>query len=1063
MKIYQPMLFVGLGGTGCKVGAELERRLREEICGPDGTRFAKQMTGANYRPYQLPSCLQFVYADLSSSELTRVRRQVVPGREHEAAARSTMHLITDLVPSGLSNSAQIAQKLRLHLGENTIDWLPPKEGDPRIGPLVEGAGQLPTVGRAVLFETMRRASSTAVRGLEEAIKEINESADALTALGGTLGEGVDVFVTFSVAGGTGSGIFYDYLHLIGDTLQRGGKQARIYPLVMMPSAFEEGLGGGRPAILNAGSALIDLFRLVDDQNTQGTSSEVNSHGGDGALTIRYPSDQKVTLGATTVRTAFLFGVPVGGVDRDDLSRSMVSFMLSLIGAGLTDPRDDEDHSRNTHQLFSDDFINHMITRHADAKTGVGKRGVSTSAVAAMTIPAEELTDIIASRLLAEAVRQLSVPPGGRAESNGELISDFFVDCGLKRLQDREQPKLANFEIPTGYDAIMRVLNARAKNMEENLATLKQQLGKPMAQLAQDFDPFKAAELLLKRIDLFRLKRVAFGDATLPEQLDQGGFDKVLDNRRHEPPAPRRDFTSSPPSLHGVRKPKLSRLKWADPTVKHVIQLQNEWYTWRNQQIWNAAWGENFRLWDRTWRRFQEELDALLHAFLQYADSESQRFTQRSDELYQARVGVSYLLPPHGNRLEGFYQTVLDRFRAEFYEHFRRANPEESDIVSVMLSDEVWKKTYLADRKNPEDAVATVRQKVKEVVGQLFRPGDPEKRPLLPEMRDLLAAAAGHTRDRVSTDDIYVQQFRQKLAGLVPGGYAPAGQGPLKILFSYPGDAKDGALKAFLAQEVALPKDQNITPEFRAIDADAIAVVMFRTSMDITEVTEVRESIKLWSGSLRNSQPQDYLPWRQRLGHTSDYLLMTPRDCVHVLHRMLCAVWNDQLTINGDERSPDSIAIRLGGKDAVTMKLDLTGFRELSSWASLLHAYEEWILIDSELARRGLAQSLMTTNPSGVDKNPTAPSALFRTLVAMAPEERENIDKARQRTKGGSGRRLQLFQDFWSTTFPDALDMQFVGVRPADASTLRELLDSFDPPDGFDPPDDGFDPPEGRLP
>ena len=39
MKLYQPVMFVGLGGTGCDIGAELERRLREEICGPDGNDF----------------------------------------------------------------------------------------------------------------------------------------------------------------------------------------------------------------------------------------------------------------------------------------------------------------------------------------------------------------------------------------------------------------------------------------------------------------------------------------------------------------------------------------------------------------------------------------------------------------------------------------------------------------------------------------------------------------------------------------------------------------------------------------------------------------------------------------------------------------------------------------------------------------------------------------------------------------------------------------------------------------------------------------------------------------
>jgi tubulin-like protein len=67
MRIYQPMLFVGLGGTGCKVGAELERRLREELCGPDGTRLLADPGFQNYLPYQLPSCLQFVYSDLCSA------------------------------------------------------------------------------------------------------------------------------------------------------------------------------------------------------------------------------------------------------------------------------------------------------------------------------------------------------------------------------------------------------------------------------------------------------------------------------------------------------------------------------------------------------------------------------------------------------------------------------------------------------------------------------------------------------------------------------------------------------------------------------------------------------------------------------------------------------------------------------------------------------------------------------------------------------------------------------------------------------------------------------------
>jgi len=48
---------------------------------------------------------------------------------------------------------------------------------------------------------------------------------------------VDVFVAFSVAGGTGAGIFYDYLHFISDVFDQKGLEAKIYPLVVMPSAF----------------------------------------------------------------------------------------------------------------------------------------------------------------------------------------------------------------------------------------------------------------------------------------------------------------------------------------------------------------------------------------------------------------------------------------------------------------------------------------------------------------------------------------------------------------------------------------------------------------------------------------------------------------------------------------------------------------------------------------------------------------------------------------------------------------------------------------------------------
>src|SRR5260370_23510292 len=98
MKLYQPMLFVGLGGTGCQIGAELERRLRDELCGPDGTDLQREMLGSSLLPFQLPSFLQFVYADLNEAELLRAKRKVVPTEEHLLAASCTDHFVHKLVP-----------------------------------------------------------------------------------------------------------------------------------------------------------------------------------------------------------------------------------------------------------------------------------------------------------------------------------------------------------------------------------------------------------------------------------------------------------------------------------------------------------------------------------------------------------------------------------------------------------------------------------------------------------------------------------------------------------------------------------------------------------------------------------------------------------------------------------------------------------------------------------------------------------------------------------------------------------------------------------------------------
>ncbi|MBE8516434.1 hypothetical protein ILP97_02705 [Amycolatopsis sp. H6(2020)] len=1041
MKIYQPMLFVGLGGTGCKVGAELEKRLREELCGPDGTRLLGAMHNPNFLPYQLPSCLQFVYADLSSNELQRVRREVVPGREHDEAAQKTMHLITDLVPARLGNSAEVAQSLRINTDEETVAWLPSKDSDPRIGPLVRGAGQLPTVGRGVLFETIRLNPDTALLGISRAITAINESAGDLLTVSGKRTNRVDpviVFVVFSVAGGTGSGIFYDYLHLIGDLMQRGNKQAEIYPLVLMPSAFDDGQGGGRPADLNAGSSLVDLFRLIDDQNAHGSADQLDASGSQGVVSVRYPRLEQVQLKPNTVQTAFLFGRPVGGVRRDDLNRSMVSLMTSLIGAGPADQGDDDDDNGNgsqAHPSFADGFINSKVDRHATAETGVGRRGVTTSAVAALTTPLLELTEAVSSHLLANAVTELLVPPGA-AETNKAHIRQFISASGLDKVLEATPSRIPPQGSPVGYGPVLAALTERANAMSTNIERDQNGLAAPVATLAQHFDPAAAADVLLRDVDLFRLQRVVFGHRDLTDALDRSGFRSLLEGWRSPPATPPGMTAAAPPPAQNLPRRLMQRLRITDEPAQAVIRQQNAWYAWQTRRIWNAAWNDGHRIWTRPWQAFVEEFTAVHERFVTYARNEPQSFDHRSKDLYKARVGVAYLLPPEDHGLDGFYETVLARLKEEYTQHLG-PNAHEGDVLNLLLGQDGWAAAYGKGRQDPEAAVAYVRQRIKEAVTEQVRPSDRTRPALVPRMEDLLANVVRRRDSTVVEADL--NRFRQKLAELVPGGFAPDGRAPLKALFTYPAAQEDKDIERFLRREVSLPIDLVGEPEFRAVQADAIVVVLNRSSMGVTEVPELRRVVKLWAEAQRRPQPQDSLPWRRRLSQEAGYLLIDEDDRWHVLHRILCAAWEGKVVVEGDPVSPTSITVAIGSRESVSMKLQLTALGALSSWASVLQAYENWILTDDDPTRRSLAARLMSSVPANADLFPAPPAEEFRVLVDLAESELLKVKQAEQNRVLSRDPQLSVIGQFWSQSLPKALQHP-VGNTAKSLLDLREQVD-----------------------
>src|SRR5690606_16183170 len=88
---------------------------------------------------------------------------------------------------------------------------------------------------------------------------------------------VQVFVYFSVAGGTGSGAFIPFSYLVRDAL--GDKRSRVFGFAILPEAFEVVAGKNRDGIYaNGYAALKELEHLMRlDTSAAGVGAESTLH------------------------------------------------------------------------------------------------------------------------------------------------------------------------------------------------------------------------------------------------------------------------------------------------------------------------------------------------------------------------------------------------------------------------------------------------------------------------------------------------------------------------------------------------------------------------------------------------------------------------------------------------------------------------------------------------------------------------------------------------------------------------------------------------------------------
>ena len=270
-------VYIGIGGTGLKIGKAFERLLREEVCGPDGRALIRRGgTFTGLQPYELPDFIQTLYIDFSEQDLVSLQNDLLPRSPEVALATATF--VKALGSAGHS-SADVTNLLRgsKTAKDATDPWLPPKNSEwgnePTFAPLSTGAGQYPTIGRAAMFAFMERYGAEALlRDFRRPIERIVGSIGQLEEYAGATATSRNVvfLVGCSLSGGTGGGLFLDVMRLIAHeaSTQLGGTPFVIVPLVLLPSAFDNVLAPSKRknASLNAIRALADLGRLIDAQN-----------------------------------------------------------------------------------------------------------------------------------------------------------------------------------------------------------------------------------------------------------------------------------------------------------------------------------------------------------------------------------------------------------------------------------------------------------------------------------------------------------------------------------------------------------------------------------------------------------------------------------------------------------------------------------------------------------------------------------------------------------------------------------------------------------------------------
>lgn len=994
------MVVIAVGGSATRVGIQLEAMLRQQLCGPHGENLLAEahFSERGYQPWQLPEATQFVYVDLADADLNELR---AARRVHGEVGERTSHIAEGVRPYHPSLAAVLEVLRGAQLYPFVEEWLAPTWVRQFVlAPPWDGGGGCPSAARAIVHA--HGDIGVLADPIAAALGRVAGARGDVVALAGREPLAPEVYVVFSVAGGTGCGLHHDLLILANglSSMTFGPLGATVVPLVMLPSAFEESRGGGRPNKLNAARALADLGRHVDRLN-------VSSQGE--VLEVRYP-DRTVRLTPGAMPSAYVFASG-GGLTRDEAQAAIASYVLNRAqeapppGGGAVDGG----------AMAQASELSNGIGRTERARTAIGRRPFTAVATIRLEVPHADIAAAVADRLIADAVTLLDSP--APSESNRPLLVTLLEGLRLGPMIRREGPEVPPVDLEArGRAELVNAAHIRASQMAASVSALRSHLAADMPLMA-DFD-WRAGMLALAAVtDPLRLDRLVRGDARLQGAVEHEGM-TGWSHRRSQPPEPRDTRLGvNPPKPDFAATPLWRRTAGGgEEAAAHHRHLET-WYEWRCQAAWNEAWRAAATTWSRPLAVMADRSRALAGALTSIHGSAH----DGGPGSPPGRRGLT-LVPLFPTDIEDFADQARRRLALEFG---LSDDAAAADIVPRCLGPGGWAPVVrTAIDASAAAALVQLRAAVERQVLRVMT-ASADLAPLLPDLADTLRAAVAGGTDRQLAP--HVERLRIELAALIPTGFAPPGApAPLSIRVRHPG-AADPSVNELIGRWLNLPAGKEVDVQFEQGQPDAVVVVLRRTELGLTDLPEHRQLLRLEDEARRHSSEDDYLAWRGGRSRWNPWNLMaSPEDQVRIVFSFLNALREDLVEVlAGPDDSPVQILIRQQGTPAGrTLTIPLEAFGDGGSWGNLIPAYERLALSD-DAADIDALDALHRVRVLGLATGSApVPAALYETFLKVADAEPGRLRAYRASLPETARRLADDIIGFWEVTVPGALDRPF---------------------------------------